>query len=865
MDNFEATVDADGKILDFLSGDKLEPVPEEFVRQHYLRLLSLEYHYPKSVLAREVPIQFGSGEMLDTAGNPVCADIVVYANAKACAERDQGKVDLVVECKAPTETTGYNQLVSYIFNTSANGAVWFNGTAKYYRRPGSPTHQLIDWTGIPRRGEAWDSLGRRTKKDLVRPNDVKGLLRLCHNRLHARGIDGDEVDLTMDMVRLILAKAADEEKPSNLPEFHCTPEEYRSREGQQAVADRIQELFKQVVRANTSVFADDERITVGPRAICDVVTELQRYRLLSKLSDSTDWDLMGNAYEQYTATYLKRQQGQFFTNRLVIDFLVGAIDPDYEDVILDPAGGSGGFPTGTMRFIRKKILSRGGTDIAQERQLEQHRTRLFMIEQSKRLVKIAKTAMILNGGSHAGMTQGDSLGPWEALEETIRAHAGRGKPTVILTNPPFGGVGEGKITDRRILGNYACGMKWTERDGRYVPSGEIAEEGVPPEMLFFERCLDWIAPGGKIGIVMPKSFLDTTTYYPARRLLLDRFILLGVVNCHKNTFQPHTGVRTALVLIQRPKTGESLPDDYTIFLGVSREAGQDSEGVPIFKRDEANQPTEVIDHDLDEMLHDFRACHRGQLVPSEYRFSIRRSDINGSLAINPQFYLPNLNKTIQDIGKIDGRNGWTVTTLGQLEKGVLIFKGPRIKTEDLVVDAPGPAVERYYPPNSLLQEKSESAKLIDVRRASPAQLKSIQALRVRHGDLLVTRSGTIGRVTYVTRRLLDAIVSDDMIRIRINNEAIRLYVYAYLQSFAGQDQMLKNEYGAVQQHLEARHVAGIVIPVPPDWADIDSLIGSTRAAIDAREQLEDNLRESCEGTARLLNGLIENTPSKEPE
>jgi type I restriction enzyme M protein len=864
MDQFDIPLNEDGKIVDFLTDAPLEPKPEEFVRQHYLRTLHFEYSYPKPVLAREVPIYYGRKEVVDREGRPVRADIVVYSNQRACAERDQGKIELIVECKAPTEIDGYSQLVSYVFNTSANGAAWFNGSAKYFRRLSTPTNQLIDWIGIPRRGEAWDALGRRTKAHLIRPKDIKGLLRRCHNKLHGRGVDGDEEDLTMDMVRLILAKAIDEERTAALPDFYCTPEEYNTVEGRQAVADRIQSLFREVAQANSTVFSAEERITVGSRAICDVVTELQGYRMLSNLNESRDWDIMGHAYEQYTATYLKRQQGQFFTNRLVIDLMAALIDPGYQDIILDPAGGSGGFLTGAMRYIRRKILTGDGTAISKERQLDKHRTNLFMVEQSKRLVKIAKTAMILNGDGHTGMTQGDSLGPFDRLEDHVKARSGEGRPTVILTNPPFGGVGEGKITDRRILDNYSCGMKWTERGGKYEPTNEVSEEGIPPEMLFFERCLKWIAPGGKIGIVMPKSFLDTQTYYPVRRQLLSQYQLLGVVNCHKNTFQPHTGVRTCPVFVYRAKPGESVPLDYSIFMAVSRKVGQDSEGIPIFKRDENNQPTDIIDHDLDEILADYRAAQTGRLKSSEYRFTVKRSQIGEPLIINPQFHLPNLNKTIKDIEGIDGKAGWTVTTIGQIERDTLVFKGPRIKTENIIVDSPGDGVERYFPPMAVLQEKSESAKLIDTKRASKKQLHTIKILRVQPGDLLITRSGTIGRVAYGTPRLVGAVVSDDMIRVRIKNEVIRFYVYAYLQSFAGHNQMLRNEYGSVQQHLEAKHIAGILIPVPPSWdhVAVEKIIAPTRAAVQAREQLEQALLTLSAETHQLLTTLINGKSSK---
>ena len=857
MDQFDVPVNEDGKIIDFLSTNLLEPGPEEFVRQRYLRILHFEMQYPKLVLQKEVPIYYGGNPLKDKNGNPVRADIVVYKSASASSKRDQGRVSLIVECKAPTEDSGYNQLVSYIFNTSADGGVWFNGDeVRYYRRLTDPANDLIPWTGIPRKGERWDALGRRLKSDFRRPKDIKGLLRRCHNKLHGRGIDGEEEDLTMDMVRLILAKAMDEELPGEYPEFYCTPEEYSSDEGQKGVAKRISYLFEEVINSNPDVFSEQEKISVGNRAICDVVIELQGFRLLSDLNESEDWDIMGHAYEQYTATYLKRTRGQFFTNRLVVDFMVKILNPSYQDIILDPAGGSGGFLTGVMRHVRQTILSSNATKIAKQRQLDRHRTRLFMVEISRRLVKIAKTAMILNGDGHTGMTQGDSIGPFDDLDDSVIVLAGKGKPTIILTNPPFAGVGEGRVTDPKVLDNFSCGVRWTTRGTEYQPTDSVLSDGVPPEMLFFERCLQWIAPGGKVGIVMPKSFLDTQTYLPARTLLLRNFKLLGVVNCHKDTFRPHTGVRTCLVFIERPKLPKELESDYDIFLAISRKIGQDSEGFPIFKRDKDNNLTDEIDHDLDEILESFQACQDQVLVPSAYHFSIKSSEIDEKLRINPQAYLPHLNETIRQIESIDEDESWSVSTLGQITQDIKIFKGPRLKSENIIVEDSGPDVEPYYTPSAVLQEKSDSVKLLDVSRAVASQLRAIQSIRVERGDIVITRSGTIGRVAFITKRLDNAIVSDDLIRVKIKNEDIRLYVFSYLQSQMGQDQMLRNEYGSVQQHLEPQHVADILIPIPDDWSQVSDVIEGAKDAIFKKEEMESATSKAADAMTKMLDELF---------
>lgn len=859
---FEVDYDQDGKIIDFLSGDLLVSTPEEKVRQKFIKILHYEYSYPKDKMRREVPIYSGSKEVVDNDNNPIRADIVVYNSKSACTNRDQGNINFIVECKAPNVDTGYNQLVSYIFNTSAKGGVWFNDSTdgepiSYYRRVDG---YLKEWTGIPRDKESWDSLEIRKKDELLHPKDVKGLLKRCHNKLHGRGHEGEEEDLTMDMVRIILAKAQDEENEGNIPEFYCTPEEFDTSSGNDKVADRIKNLFNQVKRLNPDVFNEHESITVGAKAICSVVIELQSYRLLSDIHSEQDWDIMGHAYEQYTATYLKRQKGQFFTNRLITDFLVKAIDPKDKDIVLDPAGGSGGFLTSTLRYVRRNILNSEGPKQAKERRLDRFRTRLFMVDMSPRLVKIAKTAMILNGDGHTGMTQGDSLGEFSQFDTKIIAQCSKNVPTVILTNPPFAGVGDGRISDKETLRLFDCGKKWVESNGVYSPTLELALEGVPPELLFFERCVDWLAEGGQMGIILPKSFLDTQTYLPGRSILFSRCKLKAVINLHKDTFQPHTGVRTCMIIVEKIKNNEDI-EDYDIFMGISKRVGQDSEGVPIFKRDGTGNITEDIDQDIDEILEAYKNFKKGKLVESEYCFKVRKSQIDKSLNINPQLYLPSLNETIKKIEQIDLVDGWNVITFGDI-KDIRIFKGPRLSSQNLIVESKThKKIERYYTPSAILQEKSDGAKWLDISLANKKQLTTIDAIRVKTGDILITRSGTIGRVAYITSKYNNAILSDDMIRVRIDNEDIRLYCYNYLQTQYAIDQMLRNEYGAVQQHLEPQHIRDMIIPIPDDIENIREVIKDMKNVIDLRESLESAMVVS----ENTMNNKIKKLLDKKPE
>lgn len=717
-------LDEDGKIIDFLSGALLENHSEERVRQKYIYILINEYGYNKNQIAREVGIFYGRKELTDSEGNAIRADIVVYENAAACRSRNQGKILFIVECKAPNHTEGYNQLVSYIYNTSASGGVWYNGDGSefevaYFRRLHEPNNNLVEWPGLPRKNEHWDIFGCRKKSELKPIKDVKALFHLCHNKLYARGSEED--DLTMEMVKIILAKARDEEREGEMPLFYCTPKEYNS-ETAKTITDRINGLFDEVKNDNTEIFTAEEKIMIGERALKDVVTVLQDYQLLQDSTNSVEWDLMGAAYEEYTATYLKRQSGQFFTNRLVINFMVKMLMPTPDDIVLDPAGGSGGFLTGTFRYVREKILHSNATKIAKRRQLDNFKNKMFMIETSKRLVKVARTAMILNGDGYTGMTQGDSLGAYSNFAERIVSMCKRNTPSIILTNPPFAGVGEGKISDIGTLERFDMGKKWAYINENYQKTNELCIDGVPPEMLFVERCIDWLKPGGKLGIVLPKGFLDTATYQPARAYILQNCRLLAVLNMHKNTFQPYTGVRTCLVFVQKFTNKETCNTigDYPVFMAISNKIGQDSEGVPIFQYDDTGKRTDIIDQDLDLIFSKYQDFAENKLTNSEYCFSIMRSDIKKDFRFNPQSFMPSLNETLRTVANMDNIEGWNVTTIGQLTADIQIFKGPRLRTDNINVSGPrdGGQVEPYYTPSAILQEKADSVKYLDLSKAS---------------------------------------------------------------------------------------------------------------------------------------------------
>lgn len=428
--------------------------------------------------------------------------------------------------------------------------------------------------------------------------------------------------------------------------------------------------------------------------------------------------------------------------------MVHMLNPSITDAVLDPAGGSGGFATEVFRHKRRKVIENTIEGTAQrERQLERSKNTVFLVEISQRLVKIAKTAMLLSGDGNSGMTQGNSLDEYSNLDGWITSHCPRYTPDVMVTNPPFSGQKtESMMMDPEILKLFSFGHKPTS-DGIFPEIGGKddweANRGTilsrqAPELLFLERCIDWLKPGGRIGIVLPKGILDNQTYVNYRKWVLSNCKVDAVVTLHKNTFEPDTGVRTCILFLSKPSEGEEVPSDYTIFMAQSRRVGRDSKGEPVFSLDEKGHATDVLDEDLTQISDSYETFKaNGTFIESETCFSAKRSELDDNLNLNPQHYLPELNATLERVNEFDEKEGWSVTTIGQLDKDIHIYMGPRWNSRSLVVENPDDTtgLTPYLTANGALEQRRMTVKWFDMSRATAKQRDCVEKLRVRHGNI----------------------------------------------------------------------------------------------------------------------------------
>lgn len=135
---------------------------------------------------------------------------------------------------------------------------------------------------------------------------------------------------------------------------------------------------------------------------------------------------------------------------------------------------------------------------------------------------------------------------------------------------------------------------------------------------------------------------------------------------------------------------------------------------------------------------------------------------------------------------------------------------------------------------------------------------NIEALRVKKGQILITCSGTIGKVALVSKTLNGCIFSHDLIRMDVANSVDVGFIYAFLCSDVGNTLLKTNRYGAVIQHIEPHHLADIPVPNPPE--ELKRRIGDL---IILSYELRDQSNELIDKATAILKEVLNLPPISE--
>ena len=117
---------------------------------------------------------------------------------------------------------------------------------------------------------------------------------------------------------------------------------------------------------------------------------------------------------------------------------------------------------------------------------------------------------------------------------------------VIVTNPPFGS--KIPIKDKAILEQFELAHIWQQdKKNNIWTMAERLQSSVPPEILFIERCTQFLKSGGRMGIVLPDSILGSPGLGCIREWLIQNHRIIASIDLHADTFQPRNGTQTSVL------------------------------------------------------------------------------------------------------------------------------------------------------------------------------------------------------------------------------------------------------------------------------------------------------------------------------
>jgi type I restriction enzyme M protein len=596
----------------------LKAKPEEIVRQLMVQWLIAELGYPLARIAVEWPIQMGADAERERA------DIVVFSDDA------QTEPYIIVEVKRPTVKEGVEQLRSYLRWTGCFFGCWCNGEDPVYLlreehpKTAKGPYTFRDINRLPRFGESLDEvLLPLTPVDLRPVQDLRGLVeRLEYDALSNAGVAAFD-----ELMKLFFAKLYDEIRPQKKRKEPC-----RFRVGatdDDQLYERLDGLFQEAKsRPNAQdLFEPGETLKLRSDALRLCASALEPLSLAH-----SDLEVIDAAFEYLVNPEQKGQKGQYFTPRPVVRMAVDMLRPQDGEKVIDPACGSGGFLIHSLLQVRRE------NDWSSAEAYRYANEYIYGVDFDDKLVRVAKMSMIVAGDGKANILRVNSLDIRAWQNSPAADRIGKFEKDVIdgdfdlvLTNPPF----SGKVSGRTQLAAFDLAELASRRllvdddndDAVYAEDPELTPPSftyrritsMKRDILFLERGLDLLRPGGRMAIVLPQGNLNNIGLTGLRDYFMGRARLLGIVGLHFFTFRPFASIKTSVVFLQKwgGAAGVAL-GNYPVFMAVSTKPGKDNRGRYIYRTDsrgrllddqgqlavETNRPP-ALDSDLDTIARAF--------------------------------------------------------------------------------------------------------------------------------------------------------------------------------------------------------------------------------------------------------------------
>ena len=388
----------------------------------------------------------------------------------------------------------------------------------------------------------------------------------------------------MEIFKIVIAKLFSEKFTGRAPAF-CVG----GSPAQTAMA--INELLARASSRWVGIIDGDVRSHLTDEHLATCVEAIADYSICD-----TNLEVLDGFFEFLVSHVAKGSKGQYFTPRQIIDCCVKIIDPAPTESVLDPACGSGGFLVHVLNHNAHRLQTSARTYCADY---------LWGCDFDRRAIQIAKALMLVAGDSSANLHQLNSL--VSANSDGLFAAAGKGVPRltiedllrskarkfsgfdVILTNPPFAG----EIREPSLIDCYQVARR---------------NRRMERDVLFLERCVQLLRPGGRLGIVLPHNKFAGSSWSYLREWLIRHVRTVAVLGLERNTFLPHTHQKASVLFGVKRQKPVRRPENEPVMFILSESSGKDSAGRIRERAGTSPEQTawERADHDLESVVDRFK-------------------------------------------------------------------------------------------------------------------------------------------------------------------------------------------------------------------------------------------------------------------
>ena len=404
--------------------------------------------------------------------------------------------------------------------------------------------------------------------------------------------------------------------------------------GKRTAESLLREFLPHQLPKNTTLtFA----LSISDNSVREAMTELAPLNL-----SMAPAHVLGEAFQALIGPRLRGDKGQFFTPKSLVKAMVRIIAPKPHESMLDPACGTGG-------FLGESHIFQSGLRKSSEEIMGQ----LVGIEKDQDLARLATALLHVGTGGRSELLNANSLDPKEVadagLDEGVQFD-------VILTNPPFGS--RIPVEDQAILRNFELAYTWVCHGENSWTKTSALMSGQDPQILFIERCIKALKPGGRMGIVLPEGVFGNSQEGYVWAWLRQRGTIKALLDCPRTTFQPSTDTKTNVLFFEKAAAGVAggRNGHSKVSIGVALRCGHD-------RRGRTHKPDGMrYDDDFEKLAATFggNGSHGGIW---------KKVDLGDSTYLVPRYYVRDHAFTEQETEIIKGSR---MATIGQLVKEGLL-------------------------------------------------------------------------------------------------------------------------------------------------------------------------------------------------